>query len=85
MKETIEEAARRYTESTSDNDFVRINSFIAGAKWQQEHGQKVGHDVQEQKMYSEEEARKMLSESFNATIEGYNITADEIIEQFKKQ
>jgi hypothetical protein len=47
--------------------------LIEGAKWQQE------------RMYSEEEVRKMLSESFNATIEGYNITADEIIEQFKKQ
>ncbi len=73
-----------------------FDRFIAGAKsdtardywyskFKQELGQEVGHDVQEQKMYSEEEARKMLSESFNATIEGYNITADEIIEQFKKQ
>jgi hypothetical protein len=36
-------------------------------------------------MYSEEEVRIMLSESFKASQEGYNITADEIIEQFKKK
>jgi hypothetical protein len=30
--ETLEEAARRYTESTPDNDPVRIFSFIEGAK-----------------------------------------------------
>jgi hypothetical protein len=35
-KETLEEAARRYTESTPDNDPVRIFSFIEGAKWQAE-------------------------------------------------
>jgi hypothetical protein len=43
------------------------------AKWQQE------------RMYSEEEVRLMLSESFKASQEDYNITADEIIEQFKKK
>jgi|LakMenE18May11ns_1017448.scaffolds.fasta_scaffold9627380_1 hypothetical protein len=31
-QETLEEAARRYTESTTDNDPIRIFSFIAGAK-----------------------------------------------------
>jgi hypothetical protein len=31
-QETLEEAARRYTESTPDNDPVRIFSFIEGAK-----------------------------------------------------
>jgi hypothetical protein len=35
-QQTLEEAARRYTASTPDNDPVRINSFIAGAKWQRE-------------------------------------------------
>jgi hypothetical protein len=35
-KETIEQAAEKYAESTPDNDPVRINSFIAGAKFQQE-------------------------------------------------
>ena len=35
-QETLEEAARRYTESTPDNDPVRIFSFIEGAKWQAE-------------------------------------------------
>jgi hypothetical protein len=42
-QETLEEAARRYTESTPDNDPVRIFSFIEGAKWQAE------------RMYSEED------------------------------
>jgi hypothetical protein len=31
-QETLEEAARRYTESATDNDAIRIFSFIAGAK-----------------------------------------------------
>jgi hypothetical protein len=31
-QETLEEAARRYTESTTDNDAIRIFSFIEGAK-----------------------------------------------------
>ena len=39
----------------------------------------------QERMYSEEEVRMMLSESFNASIEGYDITADEIIEQFKNK
>ena len=32
QQETLEEAARRYTESTTDNDAIRIFSFIEGAK-----------------------------------------------------
>jgi hypothetical protein len=36
MKETLEEAAKKYTESTPDNDPIRIKSFIEGAKWHQE-------------------------------------------------
>jgi hypothetical protein len=36
MKETLEEAAKRYTESTPDNDPIRIKSFIEGAKWMEE-------------------------------------------------
>jgi hypothetical protein len=47
-QETLEEAARRYTESTPDNDPVRIFSFIEGAKWQAE------------RRYSEEEVLKLL-------------------------
>jgi hypothetical protein len=39
---------------------------------------------QEERMYSEEEVRLMLSESFKASQEGYDITTDDIIKQFKK-
>jgi hypothetical protein len=46
QQETLEEAARRYTESTTDNDPVRIFSFIEGAKWQAE------------RMYSEEDMKE---------------------------
>jgi hypothetical protein len=45
-QETLEEAARRYTESTPDNDPVRIFSFIEGAEWQAE------------RMYSEEDMKE---------------------------
>jgi hypothetical protein len=40
---------------------------------------------QQERMYSEEEVRLMFSESFWASQEGYNITSNEIIEQFKKK
>jgi hypothetical protein len=36
------------------------------------------------KVYSEEDLRKALSESFKASMEGYNITADEIIQSIKQ-
>jgi len=39
---------------------------------------------QTERMYSEEEVRLMLSESFKASQEGYDITTDDIIKQFKK-
>ncbi len=35
-KETLEEAARKYAESTPDNDPIRVLSFTEGAKWQAE-------------------------------------------------
>jgi hypothetical protein len=35
-KETLEESAKNYAESTLDNDPVRILSFIKGAKWKEE-------------------------------------------------
>jgi hypothetical protein len=38
-----------------------------------------------ERMYSEEEVRLMLSESFKASQEGYYITSDSIIEQLKKK
>jgi hypothetical protein len=73
-QETLEEAAEKYAKQF---DYAEDSSpqldFIEGAKWQQE------------RMYSEEEVRLMLSESFKASQEGYNITTDEIIEQFKKK
>ena len=84
MKETLEEAAENYGWRIKTNIFsdqVKANElaesakqdFIEGAKWQAE------------RMYSEEEVRLMLSESFKASQEGYNITADEIIKQHKKK
>jgi hypothetical protein len=48
-------------------------------------GHKFGAKWQEERMYSEEEVRLMLSESFKASQEGYDITADDIIKQFKKK
>ena len=51
MKETLEEAALKYTESTPDNDPIRITSFIEGAKWQQERS------------YSEEEVIELLQKA----------------------
>ena len=40
-------------------------------------------NLNKDKVYNEEEVRLMLSEAFKASQEGYNITANEIIEQFK--
>jgi hypothetical protein len=69
---TLEEAAERWF---GKDEFYPDpkQGFIAGAKWQAE------------RRYSEEEVRLMLSESFKASQEGYNITSDSIIEQFKKK
>ena len=80
-KETLEEAADRYAEiyrcpATNNKEYCKhdiISAINLGAKWQAE------------RMYSEEEVRLMLAESFKASQEGYNITSDEIIEQFKKK
>jgi hypothetical protein len=57
-RETLEEAARRYTESTTDNDAIRIFSFIEGAKWQAE------------RMYSEEEVIKAYHDAYH---KGYRV------------
>jgi hypothetical protein len=79
-QETIEEAARRYTESTPNNDPVRIFSFIAGAKWQAE------------RMYSEEDMKNAIEETVlqcnKKAQESYGvleIDVDYIFEQFKKK
>ena len=69
----LERAAIKYRDSTTNKMGIEVIAFIKGAHWQQE------------RMYSEEEVRLMLSESFKASQEDYNITADEIIEQFKKK
>jgi hypothetical protein len=75
-QETLEEAAVKYATNHGMMAYVfpeKRESFIDGAKWQSE------------RMYSEEEVRLMLSESFKASQEGYDITSDSIIEQFKKK
>lgn len=50
-----------------------------------EKGLEDGANWQAEGRYSEGEVRLMLSESFKSSQEGYNITADEIIGQFKKK
>jgi hypothetical protein len=80
---TLEEAAKDYIENTMKFSFnsletkTQANRMLKciefGAKWQAE------------RMYSEKEVRLMLSESFKASQEGYDITSDSIIEQFKKK
>jgi hypothetical protein len=75
-QETLEDAAVKYATNHGMMAYVfpeKRESFINGAKWQSE------------RMYSEEEVRLMLSESFKASQEGYDITSDSIIEQFKKK
>jgi len=82
-QETLEEAAGRYTESTADNDPVRILAFIEGAKWQQE------------RMYSEEEVihivqRLMYDVHCGDICEGdkiidFKISPIKWVEQFKKK
>jgi hypothetical protein len=68
-KETLEDVAKRLYTASPQ----KRKLFVEGAEWQSE------------RMYSEDEVRLMLSESFKASQEGYNITADEIIQQFKKK
>ena len=76
-QETLEEAAKAYAITIGNLDGSSEFDFIKGAKWQQE------------KMYSEEEVRKLSTEFFyhwynakgNNTEEGF----DKWFEQFKKQ
>jgi hypothetical protein len=61
--------------------------FVAGAKWQQEHGQKVGHNVQVERMYSEEDMLKCWNacERFERPIsEGYAPNFNQFIENLKR-
>ena len=79
-QETLEEAAKKYAESTPDNDPVRIKSFIEGAKWQAE------------RMYSESDrimkfldTEKELKLSHARTIERIKWYFVTYFEQFKKK
>jgi hypothetical protein len=55
-QETLEEAAENYAKLYYEETISTAEiSFVDGAKWQQEHGQKVGHRVQAERMYSEED------------------------------
>jgi hypothetical protein len=78
-QETVEEAAEKlWLDSTSQ--LTSKNSFIQGAKWQQ------------QQMYSEEDlisfAHFYFQEEFNSTMQNSNKSTDEILQewfnQFKK-
>jgi hypothetical protein len=70
-QETLEEAARRYTESTPDNDAIRIFSFIEGAKWQAE------------RMYRDMREAFIAGTQFEEDYD-YNLYMEKWFEQFKK-
>jgi hypothetical protein len=80
-QETLEETGEFHFEKQVSNPYptgtvaytAYEKGFDNGAKWQAN------------RLYSEEEVRLMLSESFKSSQEGYNITADEIIKQHKKK
>jgi hypothetical protein len=71
-KETLEEAAENYNLNTI-NAFGDYESFIAGAKWQQE------------KMYSEEDMRKVFKSSSLTNMLDVYESFEEFIEQFKNK
>jgi hypothetical protein len=52
-------------------------------KWCGEEKILHNHNRQVPRLYTEEQVRKALSESFKASQEGYNITSDEIIQLLK--
>ena len=75
--ETLEEAAKNYNLNTI-NAFGDYESFIAGAKWQQE------------KSYSEEEFKEMVYHMVGGLAQANNITfngaiLDELFNKFKKK
>jgi hypothetical protein len=77
-QETLEEAAENYSEGWGNNNDKE--SFIEGAKWQQE------------RMYSEEDMRKAFIAGGNSQIEEdddygteYDAYMEEWFEQFKKK
>ena len=70
--ETLEEAAENYNLNTI-NAFGDYESFIAGAKWQQERS------------YSEDEVIKILYQFHYDLINSNFDTKEEWFEQFKKK
>jgi len=77
-QETLEEAAENYSEGWGNNNDKE--SFIEGAKWQQE------------RMYSEEDMRKAFIAGGNSQIEedddygsAYDAYMEEWFEQYKKK
>lgn len=81
-QETIEEAAKNYGKIRNELDYGQlycnsVDSFKAGAKWQQE---------QNKNLYSEEEVHTII-ESYQNTVENnpVHITYTEWFEQFKKK
>ena len=75
--ETLEEAAENYNLNTI-NAFGDYESFIAGAKWQQE------------RIYSEEEFKEMVYHMVGGLAQANNITfngaiLDELFNKFKKK
>lgn len=70
----VEELAISYENSFTDNGVTIKADFKAGY-----------NKSQETHPFSEEDIRFMLSEAFKASQEGYQITADEIIQIWKEQ
>jgi len=73
-KETLEEAAERISKTnsvyeTAQDDFY--HGFVDGAKWQQE------------RMYSEEEVKFIISEALQSAL--VNVDLEQWFEQFKKK
>ena len=93
-QETTEEAAKNYNLNTI-NAFGDYESFIAGAKWQQErsYSEKQMDDAYDkgfkdaiERSYSEEEVRLILRELNTDLYEIYPLESlEEWFEQFKKK
>ena len=83
MKETLEKAAKAYANTIGNLNGTSEFDFIKGAKWQQEHGQEVGHSVQVDVI----DLIQFLS--MNQEFNGYGSvskeTAKYFLEKFKKQ
>jgi len=84
-QETLEEAAKKYAESTPDNDPVRIKSFIKGAEWQE----KRVYSEADMKQFAFECVANFLSNNDNKVeIKLVDVIIDRVndnFEQFKKK